>query len=68
MDNNAFSGSADVGRGCVFAAPDSNDWYLTTDDSVTLGPYGSCEEAVRLLGLLREHPNSPRTHSGFQPA
>ena len=68
MDNTAFSGSEDVGRGCVFTVPDSNDWYLTTDDSVTLGPYRSCEEAVTLLGLLRAHPSSTSSGPDFQPA
>ena len=65
MENTTFSGSEVLGQGRVFAAPDSNDWYLTTDDSVTLGPYQSCQEALRLLHLLREHPGCAGSPAGI---
>ena len=58
MANDARSSTDDPGRSCVFAVPDTNDWYLTTDDSVILGPYRSCQEAELLLGLLRANPRA----------
>ena len=57
MDNNSDLGGGDLDRGSVFTVPDSNDWYLTTDDIITLGPYRSYQEAVSLLGLLRNNPD-----------
>lgn len=68
MEKSACLDSEDLGRGCVFAAPGSNDWYLTTDDSVTLGPYRSCQEAVRLQGLLRDHPSRGLLDKGSRAA
>ena len=54
MESGSGAGGGDLEMGGVFAVPDSSDWYLTTDDSVTLGPYWSYQEAVSLLSLLRD--------------
>ncbi len=37
----------------IYTVPDTNDWYLTTDEGIPLGPYGSREEAATVLALLR---------------
>ena len=68
MENKRFTNNRSPGTGHVFAVPDSNDWYLTTDDSIVLGPYGSCQEAVRLLGLLRERSKPAPPGKGLRTA
>ena len=50
--------SADEGRGSICTVPNTNDWYLTTDKGITLGPYQSRREAVAMLTLLHLRDNS----------
>ncbi len=42
----------------IFTGPNTNDWYLTTDDGIPLGPYRSREEAEAVLALLRRQAGS----------
>lgn len=40
------------GSGSICTVPNTNDWYLTTDEGTTLGPYRSRREALAMLALL----------------
>ena len=68
MENKRCKNNRSSGTGHVFAVPESNDWYLTTDDSIVLGPYRSFQEAVRLLGLLRERSKPALPGKGLRTA
>ena len=47
----------------IHTVPNTNDWYLTTDEGITLGPYRNRKEAATMLALLRRQarPNPTRT-------
>lgn len=55
-----------IRSGRICTVPNTNDWYLTTDQGVTLGPYRSREEAVSMLQLLglRDMPRKANTDWG----
>ena len=55
-DVSAAEGFVESYRICT--VPDTNDWYLTTDEGITLGPYGSREEAAAMLALLRRQAHA----------
>ncbi len=47
------SADDDAIGGCsIWTVPNTNDWYLTTDEGIPLGPYRSREEAEAILALL----------------
>ena len=52
-----------IGSGRICTVPNTNDWYLITDDDVTLGPYQSRQEAVAMLALLRRHHRAGSTRT-----
>ena len=50
-----------VGTCRICTVANTNDWYLTTDQGIPLGPYGSREEAEATLALLRRRADSGPT-------
>ena len=46
--------SADDAEGSesICNVPNTNDWYVTTERGITLGPYRSRQEAVSMVRLL----------------
>ena len=57
-----------VGRGSICTVPNTNDWYLTTDKGVTLGPYQSRREAISMLTLLHLRDDSSPTDDDLEKA
>ena len=41
-----------IGSCSICTVPNTNDWYVTTQDGIPLGPYRSREEAEAILALL----------------
>ncbi len=50
-----------IGSCSICTVPNTNDWYLTTDDGIPLGPYRSRAEAEAILALLRRQAGSAPT-------
>ncbi len=52
-----------MGNGSICTVPNTNDWYLTTDKGITMGPYRSRREAMSMLTLLHLRDTSTPTDS-----
>ena len=55
-----------TGSGSICTVPNTNDWYLTTEKGITLGPYRSRREALSMLTLLHLRDKSTPTDSDWK--